>query len=309
MKIVITGDVSDWNMPGFSVERLPSSLLSVVSDADLLIANLEGLIGPPAGGTSDLDFFHRPVLNWMLNRFLDLTRHRQPLVHSSANILTVFALARRSCATLANNHVKDLGAHGLVTTLSHVQRESILSVGAGVTRAQAETPCRITVAGREVVVLNYNWIGLRLGALFLNIYGAADSWYGAAYQPPQKISQIIGSIRESSPASLIILVLHAGRALALSPGSAGLDPVALGGLGADFTIVHHSHRHLECDVPGVFFLGDFVFRQPGYLPEDRIGSIVTITAEAGSVAEATLHKFRFSQGYPCMPESVGQTPS
>ena len=302
MKIVIAGDVSDWNIPGFSVERVSPSLLSVVADADLLIANLEGLIGPPTAGISDLDFFHHPVLDWMLNRFLDLTKHRQPRVHSSVNILTVFGRARRSCATLAHNHVKDLGVHGLVTTLEHLQRESILTVGAGVTRAQAETPCRLTVAGREVVVLNYNWIGLRMGALFLNIYGAADSWYGAAYQPPQKISRILRAIRKSSPASLIILVLHAGRALAASPSSAGLDPAALSGLGADFTIVHHSHRHLESHVPGVFFLGDFVFRQPGYLPEDRVGSIVAVTVKADGAAEATLHKFRFSQGYPCMPE-------
>jgi poly-gamma-glutamate capsule biosynthesis protein CapA/YwtB (metallophosphatase superfamily) len=302
MKVVIAGDVSDWNIPGFSVQRLPSSLLSVISDADLLIANLEGLIGLPAGGISDLDFCHRPALDWMLNRFLDLTKRRQPRVHSSANILSVFARARRSCATLAHNHVKDLGADGLVTTLDHLQRESILSVGAGVTRAQAETPCRITVAGREVVVLNYNWIGLRRGGLFLNIYGAADSWYGAAYKAPHQISQIIRSIRESSPGSLIILVLHAGRALAVSPGTAGLDPTALRGIGADFTIVHHSHRHLECDVPGVFLLGDFVFRHPGYLPEDRVGSIVAITVKADGAADATLHKFRFSQGYPCMPE-------
>ncbi len=300
MKIVITGDVSDWNMPGFSVERLPASLLSIVADADLLIANLEGLLGRPAAGIADLDFFRRPPLDWMLNRFLDLTKHRQPRVHSSVNILSLFTRARRSCATLAHNHVKDLGVHGLVTTLEHLQRESILTVGAGATRAQAETPCRLTVAGREVVVLNYNWIGLRMGALFLNIYGAGASWYGAAYQPPRQISHIVRTVRKSSPAALIILVLHAGRALATSAGAAGLDPVALSGLGADFTIVHHSHRHLETDVPRVFFLGDFVFRQPGYLAEDRVGSIVAITLNADGAAEATLHKFRFSEGYPCM---------
>ena len=299
MKIVITGDVSDWNIPGFSVERLPAALLSVVSDADLLVANLEGLIGVPPAGVPDLDFFHRPALDWMLNRFLDLTRHRQPLVHSSANILQMFARARRSCATLAHNHVKDLGADGLADTLRHLQRESILSVGAGVTRAQADAPCRITVAGREIVVLNYNWIGLRMGGLFVNIYGAAGSWYGAAYKPRQAISQIVASIRRSSPDALIVLVLHAGRALATSPAAAGLDPRALSGMGADFTIVHHSHRHFECDVPGVFFLGDFVFRQPGYLPEDRVGSIVAITVSPDGAADATLHTFRFSEGYPC----------
>jgi hypothetical protein len=302
MKIVITGDVSDWNIPDFSVERLPPALLSVVGGADLLIANLEGLIGPPPARNADVDFFHRPVLSWMLNRFLDVTRRRQPLVHSSASILSLFGRARRTCATLAHNHVKDLGAHGLVSTLSHLQRESIASVGAGITRAQADTPCRITVDGREVVVLNYNWIGLRRGGLFLNIYGAGNSRFGAAYKPAQEISQVVQSMRESSPGSLIILVLHAGRALAMSPRAAGLDATALSRLGADLTVVHHSHRHLECDVPGVFFLGDFVFRHPGYLPEDRIGSIVAITVKADGAAEATLHKFRFSEGYPCLPE-------
>ena len=61
--------------------------------------------------------------------------------------------ARIDCCVLANNHVLDWGAAGLVETLETLQSAQIKSAGAGRYLEEAEAPALILVAGKGRVLV------------------------------------------------------------------------------------------------------------------------------------------------------------
>jgi len=63
----------------------------------------------------------------------------------NAETLTAAAI---DCSTLANNHVLDWGASGLLDTLATLQRLRIKSAGAGRTLAEAGAPAVLDIAGK-----------------------------------------------------------------------------------------------------------------------------------------------------------------
>ncbi|HEX9079854.1 MAG TPA: CapA family protein [Desulfuromonadaceae bacterium] len=64
-----------------------------------------------------------------------------------------FTAARIDCCTLANNHVLDWGYGGLAETLATLRATGIRCAGAGESRAEAEAPAVLEVAGKGRVLV------------------------------------------------------------------------------------------------------------------------------------------------------------
>jgi poly-gamma-glutamate synthesis protein (capsule biosynthesis protein) len=64
-------------------------------------------------------------------------------------------------ATLAGNHVFDVGEQGVLDTIKYCREAGLLTVGAGPSLADARTPAIVNTAGLKVAVLSYNCVGPR----------------------------------------------------------------------------------------------------------------------------------------------------
>lgn len=71
---------------------------------------------------------------------------------SPANVPSLHA-AKIDCCVLANNHVLDWGARGLLDTLTTLQRAGIYAAGAGKDARQAEVPAVCELPGRGTVAI------------------------------------------------------------------------------------------------------------------------------------------------------------
>lgn len=303
IRIVVTGDVADWRIPDFSFQNIPEPLLGLIRSADLLVTNLEGPIR--SGGRYSPPWLHpNAVLNLLLSGAVRVIGKRQPVVSSTPRILDLIGQGRHNCVCLANNHAGDLGARGIRDTRRILDERGLPCLGAGMNRRQANGHALLRVGGWPIAVLNYNYVGIRRGPLFLNVFGASGRSAGAAYLPRRGVRREIHALRQQVPGVWILLVVHAGRAQAgrsVAPeiDDAGVDDAAFERLGADCVIFHHSHAFLGTRSGRSFFLGDFVFAHPGSLPEDRLGGFVEITLDprTGSYRHQ-FHLFRFAGGYP-----------
>jgi hypothetical protein len=298
IKVIVTGDVSDWNMSSFSVEQLPEEFRRMIASSDLFIPALEGMI-KVADHYPKARWFQNRILNRGLNLFLDLSGKRQPTVYSSPNILELFTLCSKTCVVMANNHIKDLGGDGISDTVRLLHEREIACVGAGRTRREANRPCQMDVFGKRVIILNYNYIGLRKFGCFLNIYGATRLDPGAGYLNPADIRSVIARLRAESENPFIFLVLHAGRMAAHTVEETRVDYRSIEALGADCNVYHHSHRYFGPPSPKSFFLGDFIFHDSLQLRDDRMGGFLEIDIDPSNNSfSARTHVYSFKEGLP-----------
>jgi poly-gamma-glutamate capsule biosynthesis protein CapA/YwtB (metallophosphatase superfamily) len=301
IRVVVVGDVSDWNIPSFDIRRVPENLRDIIRGADLFVPNLEGPVAVK-DGYPDFQLFRNPLGNRLARTALRVVKKLQPRVFSTPAILDLLSLGERStCVVLANNHTKDLGEKGVVDTVALLRREKLSFVGAGANRREANLPCQLTVAGKQFVVLNYNYVGLRKADFFLNIYGATRRGFGAAYLPLPRVREEIARLRAETQDAFVLLVAHAGRAMAPSRESSGIPHADFETLGADCVVFHHTHYFLGAFSERSFCLGDFVFRHVGErgLPEDRPGGFLELRVDpATNRFETRTHTYRFRGGYP-----------
>jgi poly-gamma-glutamate capsule biosynthesis protein CapA/YwtB (metallophosphatase superfamily) len=298
LKIVISGDVSDWNICDFSPTRIPGPLRGLIVRSDLFIPNLEGPIRLP-NSNYRFEILRNRCANELVSRLLSLINKRQPVVYSTPRILDLLSLANNTCVTLANNHTKDLGRKGIEDTISLLRGRDIDFVGAGDNRAEANRMRLLSVRGKDVAVLNYNYVGLRKFGLFVNLYGAARNFAGAAYLSPKAIRTEIEHVRSRAPDAFVVLIVHGGRALAPTIAATEIDYERFATLGAHCVVFHHSHRYFSVPSDRCFFLGDFVFAHPGSLPEDREGALVEIDLDSKTnTYDSKIHRYRFGGGYP-----------
>lgn len=311
IRLVVTGDVSDWNIPDFSVTRLPEEIRATIASADLFVPDLEGQID--AGGVYPrFTLGPSPLAAPLIELALRGLGKLQPRVSSSPAILDLLELGKRTCVVLANNHVKDLGRAGLVDTLALLRERGLGHVGAGVNRRQANAPARLEVEGKPFVILAYNYIGLRRSGLFLNLYGAGRKSHGAGYLPLRSIRARIRRLRTEAPGAFVLLVLHAGRVSARSVETTNIPYRKLEEVGADCVVCHHSHRHFGQVSPRCFLIGDLVFSHPGEggLAEDRPGGFVELLVDgATNRYRSVLHTYTFDGGVPAAGTVVSATGS
>ncbi|MEE4562266.1 CapA family protein [Paenibacillus polymyxa] len=154
---------------------------------------------------------------------------------SSPKALTAMAAAGIDAVNLANNHILDQGASGLLDTLNYLDEKGIAHAGAGRNAKEAYAPhyferngIKIALLGATRVMPEANW---NAGAQQPGVAGAYDS------------TAIVKSIREArNQADLVIVVAHWGkeRATALEPHQTELSHAFIDA-GADLVVGGHPH--------------------------------------------------------------------
>ncbi len=159
---------------------------------------------------------------------------------------------------LANNHMMDYQAQGLLDTLATLDRLGIAYCGAGKNLTEARRPAVIERKGLRVALLSYSCI-LPIGSVATaNRMGIAPArGFGAEEAMREDIT------RARREADFVILSIHWGKQLERYPSSfqRGLGRKLLE-WGADAVVGHHPHVLQGIQVEGgkliAYSLGDFV---------------------------------------------------
>ena len=202
---------------------------------------------------------------------------------------------------MANNHTKDLGAKGVADTADLLRTRRMRCPGAGQNRREANACQKVNINGKDIFVLNYNFIRLRKFGMLFNIYGTSRNSFGASYLSEKKIGEQIAQIKGASPDSFVLLIVQHGRVLADSIDETRVDCRSFEGLGADCVIFQHPHRAFDAPSDRSFFLGDFIFLSPGEegLPDNRKRGFLELTLDpATNSFDSKCHFHQFSGGFP-----------
>ena len=176
--------------------------------------------------------------------------------------------------TLANNHVLDYGAEGLLDTLAALDRAGIAHPGAGRNRAEAHAPAVLTVRGVRLAILAYvNTPDDGVSGWVAESTRAGPSTPGVAWGTADTVRREVAAAR--GKADLVIVALHAGWEYT-GPPSPVQRELAYAAIDAGAALVLGAHPHvlqgieLYKQAPIVYSLGNFIFdvdeedrRQPG----------------------------------------------
>lgn len=137
---------------------------------------------------------------------------------------------------LANNHIFDYGASGLIQTMEALDEQGIRYAGAGMNRAAAEAPLRVTLNGRRISIFSFAEREFNL---------SDDGETGAALLDPIRMVPLLLSERRQAEA--LIVCVHGGNEYFPWPRP-GFRRICqfLIEMGADAVIGHHPH------VPGPY---------------------------------------------------------
>jgi len=153
-------------------------LRSVLSGADLAIANLEG----PLTERGD-------------------RRKKKFTFRSSPRYARILAQAGLDVVGLANNHILDFGEEGLRDTKRALSEFGILSCGAGINLAEARRPALFGAGKTRVAILSYNMT-------FPRSFWAGAERPGTVYGGTEWIREDTRKAREAN--DIVIVLVHWG---------------------------------------------------------------------------------------------------
>lgn len=257
--ILFVGDtgfgVADRTADGAGLDDLYEApvlgLQPLLSDADLVVANLEAVLTERRDSPFDGEL---PYL---------ATSEPSAGAHSllDHNIGAV---------TLANNHIMDMGEDGFLDTLSTLEEHGILYGGAGRDRDRARTPMRIVVPFTDGTERGVSLIaGLRTSTEHNDLTGtyATAKSPGCASLRSQTLSAQIRAVRAAHPNELIIVSPHWRRAYRWASDAQRRFAESMVQAGADLVIGHGSHMAQEIDIADgrlqLHGIGDFVLDSHG----------------------------------------------
>jgi poly-gamma-glutamate capsule biosynthesis protein CapA/YwtB (metallophosphatase superfamily) len=191
-------------------------------------------------------------------------------------------------ACLANNHVFDYGLPGFRETLDVLRRNSIRTVGAGLTPEEARAPLTVDVQGTNVTILNFSE-GEDLTA--------AKSGAGVCGWEIDRLVSLVRKLKKRG--GLVIAVGHAGLEYVPFPPPYVVEAFrALSDAGADCVVGHHPHVPQGLEMRGgrliAYSLGNFVFSQPTGLYYRRTGFGLEVRARGGRLVSHRLHPYRIT---------------
>jgi poly-gamma-glutamate synthesis protein (capsule biosynthesis protein) len=178
---------------------------------------------------------------------------------------------------LANNHVMDFGAKGLLDTLKALDKEGMARVGAGKDLEEARKPVFLEAGGVKVGLLG-------LTSTQPEFMWARRARPGVAYSDFDRFPYWIREAKRSC--DVLVVSFHGGTERAEAPnevqrafGRAAVDA------GADIVLGHHPHVlqsvELRNGKPILYSLGNFLFVSP--TPSTRLRVIARITLSRGGV--------------------------
>jgi Bacterial capsule synthesis protein PGA_cap len=158
--------------------------------------------------------------------------------------------------SLANNHVMDYGAAGLMSTFAALDRAGVGYVGAGLDRERACAPTFFSVRGIRIAILARTSVAVTAPTY------AGQATPGVAFLDPAETTAAIQSCRRD--ADVRILLLHWGLEEYRYPSPAQRQLARqLVRAGADIIIGHHPHVSQGIERVGdavvAYSLGNFVF--------------------------------------------------
>ncbi len=159
--------------------------------------------------------------------------------------------------SLANNHIRDAGATGVLQTIANVKKRGIAYSGAGKNVTAARTPAILEAAGTKVAILGYDAIA--------GGYHATATKVGSAGLSAKAVKTDVAAARKAG-ADLVIVYPHWGTEYDPTPfaNQKKLAEMIIDN-GADMVIGNHAHWAAAMEVykgkPIWYALGNFVFDQ------------------------------------------------
>ena len=159
--------------------------------------------------------------------------------------------------SLANNHIRDAGARGILETIENLEQRGLRFSGAGEDLEAARTPAVLDAGGVQVAILGYDAIAAE--------YAAEDDRVGNAPLSANACEADVRAARDAG-ADVVIIFPHWGIEYRATPSH---DQQAVGraclDAGADMVIGNHAHWASAMEVydgkPIWYALGNLVFDQ------------------------------------------------
>lgn len=176
-----------------------------------------------------------------------------PVIRAMPETLRTLTANGVDAVCLANNHILDHGSEGLAQTISALEQRGLGHVGAGLSRAAAETPLRITRDSRRISIFSFAEQEFNL---------SEDGEAGAALLDPLRIAPLVTAERGQS--DVLIVCVHGGNEYFPWPRP-GLRRIChfLIEMGADAVIGHHPHvpgpYEIHRGKPIFYSLGNLIF--------------------------------------------------
>ncbi|WP_262250019.1 CapA family protein [Parapedobacter soli] len=155
--------------------------------------------------------------------------------------------------TLANNHILDYGAKGLVDTIEFCKTQGVEFVGAGRTLHEAQRPTRVIIDGIRISIVNF----------------AENEWASSTEQTaganPMDIVENVRVIKkEKKNSDFVFVIIHGGHEYYNLPSPRIQKQYRFYvDNGADLIVGHHPHcisgHEIYNGVPIYYSLGNFLF--------------------------------------------------
>ncbi len=223
-----------WDVPRTQRTGDAGAVRSLISSADIAMANFEN----PAPNKS----------SW----------HTSGTVFSAdPALISGLADAGFDYLSLANNHIRDAGAAGLLQTIKNVKKHGIAVSGAGKDLAAARRPAILEAGGVKVAVLGYDAIA--------GYYHATPDKVGSAPLTARNVKVDVAAARKAG-ADLVIVYPHWGTEYDPTPFArqTKLARMIIDN-GADMVIGNHAHWAAAMEIykgkPIWYALGNLVFDQ------------------------------------------------
>lgn len=196
-------------------------LLSVLSDSDAVIANLECPL------TTSKTQWNR-TMKWFHFR-------------ADPNSVEILTRGNVRLVCLANNHMLDFGETGLTDTLRHLEAASILHAGAGMNSAESAAPALLELPDARVGFLAAT-DGMPEFSSSAQHPGTNIMTFEAAGESIGRVESAIRTLRDAG-ADLVILSLHWGYNLKLAP-TRRFREFAHAAIEAGADVIHGHSAHL-----------------------------------------------------------------
>lgn len=178
---------------------------------------------------------------------------------------------RVNVASLANNHMWDWGSVAFLDTVSLLQKNSILPVGAGKDFTEANAVKVLEIRGTKIGFLAFQ-------DLYPKNLSATETTPGVSSFDTEKTITQIKKIKENKTIDFLVILFHWGEEYK-SLANERQQEIAhlLVDAGADLIIGNHPHvtqnKETYKNVPIFYSLGNFVFDQ-NFSPETMQGEVV-----------------------------------
>ena len=185
--------------------------------------------------------------------------------------------------SLANNHIRDAGARGVIETIENLDTRGLAHGGAGRNIAEARRPALLDAGGVTVAILGYDTIARG--------YAAGPDRAGSAPLTAAVVQEDVALARAAG-ADVVIVFPHWGTEYDATPfGSQRTLAHAVIDAGADLVIGNHAHwagaMELYNGRPIWYALGNFVFDQTWSEPTME-GITVELTFVGSQLVQITM---------------------